>query len=217
MRVGARLFITGTDTGVGTTVVTAALAAALAEAGVRVRALKPIASGVEAGTPGEDAALLGFAAGHTPRSAYTLAAPISPHLAARREGVQIDPECLAAFVQAESGEVTLVEGVGGWEVPLLTGFSVASWAVAWGAPVLVVARNRLGVINHTLLTVHAVRARGLELAGVVLTPPMEEDASTAENAAALAELLPGVCVQAMARVDPAVREGLAAAGRGLLA
>lgn len=217
MRVGARLFITGTDTGVGKTVVTAALAAALAEAGVRVRALKPIATGVVAGTPGEDAALLGFAAGHTPRSAYAFEAPISPHLAARRQGEQIGPDRLAAFMLAESGEVTLVEGVGGWEVPLRLGFSVAAWAVAWGAPVLVVARNRLGVINHTLLTVNAVLAQGLVVAGVVLTPPIEEDASTAENASALAEILKGVCVRSMARVDPTVRPALARAGRALLA
>ncbi len=217
MRLGARLFITGTDTGVGKTVVTAALAAALASVGVRVKALKPIASGVVPPSPGEDATLLAFAANHSPRSLYGLEAPLSPHLAAEREGVTIDPASLAAFVHEEAGDVTLVEGVGGWEVPLTAAWRVSSWAEAWGAPVLVVARNRLGVLNHTLLTVNAVRSRGLTVAGVVVTPPLEADPSTETNAEALQRQLPGVAVRSMLWVSPWDRLALAAAGRRLLA
>lgn len=217
MRVGARLFVTGTDTGVGKTVVTAALAAALAEAGVRVKALKPIASGVVPPSVGEDAEILAFAAGHPPRSCYCLAAPLSPHLAAAQEGISIEVGPLAAFILEEAGEVTLVEGVGGWEVPLTPAWRVSAWAEAWGAPVLVVARNRLGVLNHTLLTVNAVRSRGLVVAGVVLTPPLEADPSTEHNAAALHHELPGVAIRVMDRVAPWDRAALAAAGRRLLA
>ncbi len=217
MRLGARLFVTGTDTGVGKTVVTAALAAALADVGVRVKALKPVASGVVPPSAGEDAELLGFAAGHPPRSRYGLAAPLSPHLAAELEGVSIDAAAVAAFVQQEAGEVTLVEGVGGWEVPLTPSWRVSQWAEAWGAPVLVVARSRLGALNHTILTVNAVRSRGLPLAGVVLTPPLEADPSMESNATALAHLLPGVAIRVIDWVAPWDRAALARAGRRLLA
>ena len=217
MRLGSRLFVTGTDTGVGKTVVTAALAAALADAGVRVRALKPIASGVVPPSPGEDAELLGFAGGHPPRSLYRFEAPLSPHLAAALEGISVESEPLSAFLQEEAGEVTLLEGVGGWEVPLTPAWRVSAWAEAWGAPVLVVARNRLGVINHTLLTVNAVRSRGLLVAGVVLTPPLEADPSTEQNAVALQHQLPGVAIRVMEWVVPWDRAALAAAGRRLLA
>jgi dethiobiotin synthetase len=217
MRVGPRLFVTGTDTGVGKTVVTAALAAALAEAGVRVRALKPVASGVAPGEVGEDAALLALADGHPPASAYTFALPVSPHLAAEAEGVRIEEARVAAWIEANRGDVTLVEGVGGWEVPLRRDWRVSAWAAALGAPVLVVARNRLGMLNHTLLTVEAVRARGLVVAGVVVTPPAEADASTGGNAAELARLLPDVAVRAMAWVPAGRRDALVGAGRALLA
>lgn len=216
MILGPRLFVTGTDTGVGKSVVTAALAAALADAGVRVAALKPVASGVTPGTPGDDAALLGLGAHHEPRSALRLVAPLSPHLAAEAEGVTIEPEALLAWVEREAGEVTLVEGVGGWAVPLTRAWRVSAFARALGAPVLVVARNRLGVLNHTLLTVEAVQASGLRVAGVVLTPPTEVDPSAAQNARELANLLPGVAVRSMAWVPPWDRAALVDAGRRLL-
>lgn len=217
MILGPELFVTGTDTGVGKSVVTAALAAALADAGVRVSALKPVASGVEPGTPGEDAALLALGAGHEPRSAVRLRAPLSPHLAAEAEGAVLDPAAILAWTRAHAGEVTLVEGVGGWSVPITRSWRVSAFAEALGAPVLVVARSRLGVLNHALLTVDAVQARGLRVSAVVLTPPPEPDASTAQNAAELAKLLPGVAVRSMAPLDPADRAALAAAGRALLA
>lgn len=216
MKVAPLLFVTGTDTGVGKTVVTAALAAALADAGVGVRALKPIASGVEAGSAGEDATLLGLAARHAPKVAITLETPLSPHLAAERQGVVIDADSILAWIASERGEITLVEGVGGWEVPLTRSWRVSQLAEALAAPVLVVARNRLGVLSQVLLTVAAVHARGLTVAAIVLTPPIEDDMSVADNAHELASLCPGVPVRSMVWVAPCDRAALADAGRRLL-
>ncbi len=216
MRVHPRLFITGTDTGVGKSVVTAALAAALADAGVAVRALKPIASGVEPGTAGEDAGLLALAEHHPAETACAFEAPLSPHLAARDVGQVLDREAIRAWVLARCAAVTLLEGVGGWTVPLGPGWRVSDLAADFGAPVLVVARNRLGVINHTLLTVEAIRASGLTVAGLVLTPPEAAEPSVHRNAHALRELLPDLSVRAMRWVPPWDRAALASAGRALL-
>lgn len=215
MRLGAGLFVTGTDTGVGKTVVTASLAAALARVGARVRALKPVASGVDPGTMGEDEVLLGRAAGHEPLSAVRLVAPLSPHRAARLEGVTPDPAAILTWVHAHTGAPTLVEGAGGFEVPITPDFRMSDLAAALGWPVLIVAADRLGVLNHTLLTVQAVRARGLPVAGVVLTP-LQPDAASTWNTRDLAELLPGISVRRapfLASLDP---DALADAGAALL-
>lgn len=161
------LFITGTDTEVGKTVVTAAIAASLRAQGTPVRALKPLASGGTA--PGEDATMLGEAAGHAPLVHLHLQEPAAPARAARLEGIEIEPEHLLGWVRASSaGGPALVEGVGGFEVPLARGFRVSDLATRLGLPVLIVAANRLGVLNHSLLTVAAVRARGLDPVGIVL-------------------------------------------------
>lgn len=216
MRVAPVIFVTGTDTGVGKTVVTAALAAALADAGVGVRALKPIASGVEPGSAGEDATLLGLAAQHPPKVAVALEAALSPHLAAERQGVVIDADAILRWIASERGDITLVEGVGGWEVPLTRSLRVSRLAQMLGAPVLVVARNRLGVLSQVLLTVAAVRARGLTVTAIVLTPPLQDDPSVASNAAELASLCPGIAVRSMIWVAPWNRAELADAGRRLL-
>lgn len=215
MRLGPALFVTGTDTGVGKTVVTAALAAALARAGVGVRALKPVASGIPDGEPGGDAALLGEAAGHPPRGFARLRAPLSPHRAARLEGDEVDVEALVAWIRAERGEVTLAEGAGGLEVPITPRFRMSDLAAELGWPVLVVAPDRLGVLNHVLLTVEAARRRELLVSGVVLVD-RGSDGSSAWNADDLRELLPEVPVArlpALPRLDP---ETLARAGAALL-
>lgn len=217
MRLDRGLLITGTDTGVGKTVVSASLAAALATAGVRVRALKPVASGVEPGDPGEDAALLGLAAGHAPASFLRFRAPLSPHRAAALDGVPVDPDAILAWVRQNEGDVTLVEGAGGWEVPLAPDWRVSHLARALGWPVLVVAADRLGVLNHTLLTVAAVRHAGLAVAGVVLTGPAPgADASTTSNHADLRALLPDVAVRRVPWLPTLDRAALAGAGRTLL-
>ncbi len=215
MRLDRGLLVTGTDTGVGKSVVTAALAAALAEAGVAVRALKPVASGVEPGDPGEDAALIGAAAGHAPASFLRLRTPVSPHRAAALEGVTVDPAAIVAWVQANAGAVTLVEGAGGWEVPFAADWRVSHLGVALGWPVLVVAADRLGVLNHTLLTVAAVRRAGLPVAGVVLTGP-EVGGAPMDNRAELVDLLVDVAVRRMPWLPSLDRAALAEAGRDLL-
>ncbi|MES2638665.1 MAG: dethiobiotin synthase [Myxococcota bacterium] len=214
MRLDRGLLVTGTDTGVGKTVVTAALAAALAESGVAVRALKPVASGVAEGDPGEDAALLGAAAGHPPLSLHRLRTPVSPHRAAALDGVTIDPAAILAWVHAHAGDVTLVEGAGGWEVPFAADWRVSHLGVALGWPVLVVAADRLGVLNHTLLTVAAVQRAGLVVAGVVLTGPA--DGGVMDNHAELTHLLGPVAVRRMPWLPALDRAALAEAGRGLL-
>jgi len=218
VRLDRGLLITGTDTNVGKTVVTAALAAALARAGTRVRALKPVASGVPRGDPGEDAARIAEAAGHAPASFLRLVAPLSPHRAAALEGAELDTAALLAWVRANEGDVTLVEGAGGWEVPFTPTWRVSHLAAALGWPVLVVAADRLGVLNHTLLTVEAVRRAGLSVAGVVLTGPAPsvDDLSSASNLFDLRALLPDTAVRRLPWLPSLDRATLAEAGRGLL-
>lgn len=217
MRLDDGVFITGTDTGIGKTVVTAALAAALAQAGVRVHALKPVASGVESGA-GEDAERIASAAGHGPLTGLSLRAPISPHRAATLEGRTIDPDALVAWVAAHRGEVTLVEGAGGWLVPLTPTARMADLAVALGYPVLVVAADRLGVLNHVLLTVESIRRRGLALSGVVLvaSPSPGPDEAPRYNLADLRELLPDVAVRRFPWLWAFDRDTLGGAGAALL-
>ena len=161
-------FVTGTDTEVGKTVVTAALAAGLIAAGRAVRALKPLASGGQ--PPGEDATLLGQAAGHPPLVHACFEAPAAPPRAAALQGETILPDRVRAWIDAQRrpGHALLVEGVGGWRAPLAVGWEVRDMATELGLPVVVVAANRPGVLNHTALTVEAVRARGLRVRGVVL-------------------------------------------------
>lgn len=191
-------FVTGTDTGVGKTVVTAAMAAALRRRGVPVRALKPVASGVEAGA-GEDAELLAFAAGHPPLSALRFVAPLSPHRAAALEGRRVELPPLLEWIEAQPG-TRLVEGVGGWEVPLSWDLRVSDLATTLGYPVVVVAPDRLGVINQALLTVEAVRRRGLRVDALVLVEQETPDGSTLYNGQDFQRLLGETRVVSVPRV-----------------
>lgn len=167
-----RLFVTGTDTEVGKTVVSAALAGGLRRLGHAVAAVKPLASG-EA-HPGTDATLLGQLAGHPPKVLACFAFPAAPTRAMALEGRRVTFAQVTAYLgEQEQGlpdrdGVLLVEGVGGWRVPLTPDATVDDLARWLDAPVVVVAANRLGVLNHTLLTVEAVRAAGLPVAGIVL-------------------------------------------------
>lgn len=217
MRLDEGVFITGTDTGVGKTVVTAALAAAVARAGIRVRALKAVASGVESGA-GDDAERIAAAAGHEPLTGIALRAPLSPHRAAALEGRRIDVAMLVDWVHAHRGEVTLVEGAGGWQVPLTETERIADLAAALGFPVMIVAADRLGVLNHTLLTAESVTRRGLPIAGVVLVAPPAPGADIAPryNLADLREILPDIAVRRFPWLWSLDTETLAGAGAGLL-
>jgi len=188
------LFVTGTDTGVGKTEVSCALVAAARADGFDLGAMKPAQSGVEPGDPG-DAQRLRAAAGETDPPElvcpYTFAAPLAPGVAARLAGVEIRLEVIleAAQVLAARHTALLVEGAGGLLVPLTPRHTYADLAVALGLPVLVVARVGLGTVNHTALTVEALRARGLAVAGVVLNrTSAESDPSVPHNAAEIERL-----------------------------
>jgi len=171
-------FITGTDTEVGKTVVTAGLAAALRKEGHAVRAIKPLATG--SAPPGEDATQIAEAAGHTPLVHTCLPIPAAPHRAAALARTQIDFEALVHWTTQHQGSPTLVEGVGGWTVPLTQQHRVSDLAAALGLPVIVVAANKLGVLNHSILTVEAILADGLEVSAVILNDHFSSSPDLAE-------------------------------------
>jgi dethiobiotin synthetase len=173
-------FVTGTDTGIGKTLVSCALLAAARARGLAVGALKPIETGCP-GPPGAlapaDAIALHRAAGGLsttgapPTSVYRFAAPLAPSVAAEREGAIIDfaPILGAADrLRERAPDLLLVEGAGGLLVPITDALDMADLAAALALPLLVVARDGLGTINHTLLTLAVAGARGLSVAGVVL-------------------------------------------------
>lgn len=169
------VFVTGTDTGIGKTRVATALVRAMNARGVATVGMKPVASGCieqAQGWRNDDALALIEAAGdRAPEYArvnrYALPEPVAPHLAARRAGIGIAiPELLDDYRDLSSrADCVIVEGVGGWAVPLSDAVMQADLARALGLPVLLVVGIRLGCINHALLTAAAVAADGLELAG----------------------------------------------------
>jgi dethiobiotin synthetase len=203
------LLITGTDTGVGKTWIGRALGHALTAAGRRVVAIKPVETGCADDTALlEDGALLAAATGQTEplTTLYRFPEPLVPALAADAAGEAIDLDAMLLRLEALSAgaDVVLVEGVGGLLVPMTWEWTVVDLARALGAPALVVAADRLGTINHTLLTLGALELAGLEVAGVVLTAPETPDPSTDTNAAAIARLA-GIdrIVNVPRRADPA--------------
>ncbi|MDX6720664.1 MAG: dethiobiotin synthetase [Solirubrobacteraceae bacterium] len=173
-------FVTGTDTGAGKTVVAAALCAAIAAAGRRVAAFKPVVTGTEEIADGwpADHELLAAVTGARARDVCTatFAPAVSPHLAAELAGTRIELDGLvaAAHASAAGADVLVVEGVGGLLVPLSGEHDVRDLAVALDLPLVIAARPGLGTINHSLLTIEAVRAAGLEVRAVVLTPWPDE-------------------------------------------
>ncbi len=190
--------ITGTDTAVGKTTVAAALAARLTRDGRRVGVLKPIETGVAHGTTPRDAALLREAAGAIdPLDAvcpYWFEEPLAPLVAAERANRAIDLGLLdAAFARVTTGrDLAIVEGAGGLLVPITEALLFDGLFQRWHLDLVVVAANRLGVLNHTLLTVRAAEAAGIRIAAIVLNT-ITAPADTAErtNAAVLQRLLPG--------------------------
>jgi dethiobiotin synthetase len=155
----ARIIVTGTDTGIGKTVFAAGLAGALD--GVY---WKPIQAGLEEET---DRATVLRLSGLSPErvltEAYRLRTPASPHLAAERDGIVIDPD---ALVLPDTGRALVVEGAGGLLVPLTRKVTYIDVMARWNARVVLCARTTLGTINHSLLSIEALRARGVAIAGV---------------------------------------------------
>lgn len=162
------LVVTGTDTDAGKTVFAAALADALGAA-----YWKPVQAGLEGG--GDSARVAALAALPADRilpEAYRLATPCSPHRAAEIDGIAIDPARLA--VPACAGPL-VIEGAGGALVPLTRDLLYADLFARWRLPVILVARTALGTINHSLLSIEALRARGVPILGVAFVGDARED------------------------------------------
>ena len=181
----AGYFVTGTDTGVGKTLVSAALLLLLARRLERVVGMKPVASGcVESGSGlrNDDARLLiassSIEVDYADVNPYAFAPAIAPHLAAEEAGVRIELETVLNHFEhlRTEADCVVVEGVGGWMVPLGHILTTEHLAKALNLPVVLVVGLRLGCLNHALLTARAIEAAGLHLAGWVanaIDPDME--------------------------------------------
>ena len=193
-------FIAGTDTEVGKTHAACALISALRAQGRKVAAMKPIAAGTDAQGRNDDIERLRAVANvEVPRelmTPYLFAPAIAPHLAAQEAGVRIEiAPIVAAFQQlALLADNVVVEGVGGFRVPLNDHQDTADLAVALGLPVILVVGLRLGCLSHALLTAEAIERRGLNLAGWIanhIDPAMERQSA---NIAALTARLNAPCL-----------------------
>lgn len=189
---GSGLLVTGTDTGIGKTWVSALLVKELRKGGSATVGLKPVSSGSR-----EDAERLWEASGGALDldviNPWWFQTPVAPLVAKRIEGRELPMESLVEHIHQvrDAHDFTIVEGVGGWEVPIGEGYSFPDYAKALGFPVLVVAANWLGALNHTLLTVKAIQAAGLECVGVILNHlEAERDVAATTNRAILEELCP---------------------------
>jgi dethiobiotin synthetase len=184
-------FVTGTDTGVGKTHVAVALTRYLRRRGARVFAFKPIETGCvldkHGQRLGEDQRALCEAAGGWQegdlQGVYRLATPVAPAAAAAAEGVAIDLARIAevAATGGASADAMVVEGAGGWRVPVTPAADMATLAKVFGLPVIIVGRASLGTINHTLLTLEAVERDGCLVAGVALSRRPDDDRSFAHS------------------------------------
>lgn len=171
-----RLFVTGTDTGVGKTRMATGLCLAFVAAGRRVAAMKPVASGctlTPLGLRNDDAlslhAAMNVEADYSEVNPYAFAPAIAPHIAAAEVGQTIDFRLLDHHYErlSRDSEVSVVEGAGGWLAPLDAGRSFADLAVRWRLDVILVVGMRLGCLNHAFLTAESIARRGLRLAGWV--------------------------------------------------
>ena len=188
------LFITGTDTSVGKTYLAAQIVRQLVEEGCCAGAYKPVCSGAKQSISGklvwEDIEELYLATD----AAYSrqlicpqaFEAPLAPPVAARKENRKVDERLLVQGLKNWEGQADalVVEGVGGWKCPISESLTVADLAVEFGFPVLLIARVRLGMINHTLLTIESIKSSGLNLVGLVLNDMTGEcDLDIADNLA----------------------------------
>lgn len=189
-------FITGTDTDVGKTWVALGLITALKKSNLRVMAMKPIASGCQVTSDGlrnDDALLLLQHASTTQPyelvNPYAFAAAIAPHLAARDEGVDIHvANIVRAYTEiADHADWMVVEGVGGWQVPISETQTTVAIAQALALPVILVVRIKLGCLNHALLTSESIERSGVPFAGWVATAIDRSCVGIEENIRALRE------------------------------
>jgi len=208
---GNGIFITGTDTGVGKTFVACGLASLLRESGYRVGVMKPAETGCEekdGELVPEDAIRLKEASGcEEPLEKicpYRLKDPLAPSVAAERSGVTIDIDAIRKLYDEISSkhDITIVEGAGGLLVPILSHYTYADLAKLLKLPVLVVAANRLGAINHLLLTLEHASCRGLRVLGYVLNRLESQPSLAAEtNADALRFLTSVPCLAEIPYID----------------
>ena len=205
-------FVTGTDTEIGKTLVSSAILHKLAASGVRACGMKPVAAGAELrdGELHNDDADMLVAAGnvHLPSSIttpYMLREPAAPHIAAALENVTIESApIIAAFAEIQAAsDAVVVEGVGGFRVPFNDNFDSADLAAQLNLPVILVVGMRLGCISHALLTVEAIVARGLVLAGWVANTADPDMRFYDENIEALAARIPAPLLGVVPRLEQA--------------
>jgi len=206
------VFVTSSGTGIGKTLVTLRLIEELTTAGRSVQALKPVASGFDAAHPeGSDTALLLRAQGLDlgaknldAASPWRFAAPLSPDMAASRERRSIPFDALVAHCRTASERpgVTLIEGVGGVMTPLDAEHTVLDWIDALGAPALLVVGSYLGTLSHSLTAASTLRARGVTIAGVVVSESEDQPVPAAETAATLVRFLAPAPICVLPRTAP---------------
>lgn len=190
-------FVTGTDTEVGKTFATCALLHAARKQGLKAIGMKPVAAGVSPDGRNEDVQqLIAASSVAAPRdlvNPYCFELPVAPHIAATIQDRRIDPARIAAAARdlAAAADLLLIEGVGGFRVPLGDDVDTADLALRLDYPVILVVGLRLGCLNHALLTAEAIRARGLKLAGWIANGIDPDMTVPEENVAALKERLPG--------------------------
>lgn len=191
-------FITGTDTGVGKTLISAAMLNALGRLKLKAVGMKPVAAGTllrDGVQWNEDVAMLAeqstLALDTQLTTSYLLNEPCAPHVAAKLQDVTLDPSVLSRAYQqvATQAEAVVVEGVGGFRVPLTDDFDTADFAVGLGLDVILVVGLRLGCLNHALLTAEAIAARGLRLSGWVANQIDPEMPHQTDNVQALQQRL----------------------------
>lgn len=192
-------FVTGTDTEIGKTLVSSAILHKLVSSGVRACGMKPVAAGAEMrdGELHNDDAdqLIAVSNVHLPgnlTTPYMLRAAAAPHIAAALDGVTIEPvPIIAAYAEiAAASDAVVVEGVGGFRVPLSNDFDSADLAAQLNLPMVLVVGLRLGCISHSMLTIEAIVARNLVLAGWVVNEIDPDMEFADENVAALQQRIP---------------------------
>ena len=214
-----RFFVTGTDTDAGKTFVTVLMLEALKQKGLSTLALKPLAAGceqVDGELRNDDAlklqAAMTVALPYQQINPIALKSAIAPHLAAEEEGRTLSVDRLARLIRGAlmtPADVTLVEGAGGWLVPLNHRETLGNLVKELELPVILVVGVRLGCLNHALLTAQAVAAAGLPLAGWVANGIDPEAAKVQENINTLKSMLPAPCLGVIPHGPQADKEALA--------
>ena len=209
-------FLTGTDTGIGKTFITCALLERARRLGLKAAGIKPVAAGTDAAGKNEDVENIRAASSlvlpDQVINPYCFSSAVAPHIAAEEEGVTIDFEHIAAActMAATQADLLIVEGVGGFRVPLAVDRDSADLAVMLGLPVILVVGMRLGCINHALLSAEAITQRGLKIAGWVANRIDPAMARFDENLATLKNLLAAPLL-GVVPFDPAAASAAAAA------